>query len=155
MTLHYSDGTTEVIEIPPHPNLHLLDDDNLEAYLDLQFEADTTYERFPDVILPEQRLDNGIIIPEETKQGLLKTNPYRRIVIGEDGEKRSERVKPAWEIQVVEAVLGKETFDKIKAAEKTSWATGEGNGNAKDVQRIWNEQGLEQAERAAGDPKSV
>lgn len=140
MTLHYPDGTQEVIEIPPHPNLGLLDDENQEAYEELLFTAEETYEREPDVVLPEQRLDNGIVIPSETRRGALKS-PYR--IKGEDG--KSHLVKPPWRVQVCQAALGKEKFDKLKAA---------GLGAA-DVWRLWNEQAQEVADRNTVDPKSV
>jgi hypothetical protein len=154
MTLHYPDGTTEVIEIPPHPNLRLLDDEPLEAYEDLLFEAETTYDRHPDVILPEQRLDNGIVIPQETKRGGLKI-PHQRTVVDGDGAERVERVKPAWATRVAEACLGKDKFDKLRAAKRTEWDGGTGTGGQADVWRIWNEQSLRVGERESGDPKSV
>lgn len=159
MTLTYGDGTTEVVVIPPHPNLRMLDDDRLEAYEDLLFEAETTYDRYPDTLLPEQKLDNGIIIPAETKQGAIK-RPYQRTTIGEDGRSKTERIKPAWEIQVVETCIGKDVLDKIRGAVKTSWREGDaheghGTGSQADVWRVWSEQGLELTDRATVDPKSV
>lgn len=149
MTLVYPDDTTEVIEIPPHPNLGMLDEPQLEAYRDLVFEVNTTYDRHPDIILPEQKLDNGIVIPAETKQGALKF-PYQRTVDG-----KTERVKPDWEPRAVEAALGEEKYGKIKAAKKTTWPGGEGHGSHADVWRIWNEKSAETAERQDADPKSV
>lgn len=150
MTLHYTDGSTEDIEIPPHPNLGMLDEDKLEAYRDLIFEADTSYDRHPDVILPEQRLENGIVIPQETRRGNLIW-PYQ--ITGEDG--KPQRVKPEWEPRVVAAVLGDEVYGKLKAAVKTVWPDGEGHGGHADVWRIWQERSLELAERRDADPKSV
>jgi hypothetical protein len=139
MTLTYPDETTEVIEIPPHPNLRLLDDDNLDAYEDLLFEAEETYDREPDIVIPEQKLDNGIVLPAETRRGILKT-PYR---ITSEG--KTELVKPPWSVKVCEACLGEETYKKLRAA----------GMSAADVWAIWNEQGLELAERETADPKSV
>lgn len=140
MTLEYPDGTTEDIEIPPHPNLRLLDDDNLDAYEDLLFEAEETYDREPDILIPEQKLDNGIVLPAETRRGVLKT-PYRST--GDDGV--AHLVKPPWSVKVCQACLGDETYKKLQAAGKS----------AADVWAIWNEQGLELAERETADPKSV
>lgn len=140
MTLEYPDGTTEEIEIPPHPNLRLLDDDNLDAYEDLLFEAEETYDREPDIVIPEQKFDNGIVLPAETKRGVLKT-PYR--VTGDDG--KPQLVKPPWSVKVCMACLGGDTYKKLQAA----------GMSAADVWAIWNEQGLELAERETGDPKSV
>lgn len=140
MTLQYPDNTEETIEIPPPPQLRMLEDANLEAYEELLFEAETTYDREPDRVIPEQRLENGIVLPEETRRGLLKT-PYR--ITDEDG--KTELVKPPWSVKVVVAALGEQTYEKIRAAGKS----------AADVWRIWNEQGLEMAERQDADPKSV
>lgn len=144
MTLEYPDGTTEEIELPPHPNLRLLDDDCLDAYEDLLFEAEETYDREPDLVIPEQKLDNGIVLPKEVRRGVLKS-PYRRTVTDDDGNEKTELVKPPWSVKVCEACLGEETYKKIRAAGKS----------AADVWAIWNEQGLELADRETSDPKSV
>lgn len=149
MQLEYDDGTIEFIEIPPHPDLGMLDEDKLEAYRDLVFERNNTYDRHPDVILPEQKLDNGIIIPQDTKRGAVIW-PHQRTVDG-----KPERVKPDWEPSIVDAVLGAQTYGKIKAAKKTTWPGGEGHGSHADVWRLWNEQNLELAKRQDADPKSV
>lgn len=139
MTLTYPDDTTEEIELPPHPNLRLLDDDNLDAYEDLLFEAEETYDREDDIVIPEQKLDNGIVLPAETRRGVLKT-PYR--ITDDDG---THLVKPPWSVKVCMACLGEDTYKKLQAAGKS----------AADVWAIWNEQGLELAERETADPKSV
>lgn len=146
MTLHYEDGTTEVIEIPPPPQLRMLDDDPLSDYEDLLFEAETKYDREPDRVIPEQRLESGIVLPEETRRGVLKT-PYR--ITDEEG--KTQLVKPPWSIAVVEAALGKKNYGKLKSATKTTWLGGEGNGSAADAWRIWNEQTLEMAKRQDAD----
>lgn len=140
MTLTYPDDTSEEIELPPHPNLRLLDDDNLDAYEDLLFEAEETYDREDDIVIPEQKLDNGIVLPAETRRGVLKT-PYR--ITGDDG--KAQLVKPPWSVKVCMACLGEDTYKKLQAAGKS----------AADVWAIWNEQGLELAERETADPKSV
>jgi hypothetical protein len=144
MTLTYPDGTTEDIEIPPHPNLRLLDDDRLDAYEDLLFEAEETYDREDPMVIPEQKLGNGIVLPAETRKGILKS-PYRITTTDDDGQKHTELVKPPWAVKTCMACLGEEKYKKLKAAGKS----------ASDVWTIWNEQGLEQADRAAADPKSV
>jgi hypothetical protein len=144
MTLEYPDGTTEDIEIPPHPNLRLLDDELLDAYEDLLFEAEETYDREPDIVIPEQKLDNGIVLPKETRRGVLKS-PYRITRDKGTPEERTELLKPPWSVKVCMACLGDEKYQKLKAAGKS----------AADVWAIWNDRGLEQAQRAAEDPKSV
>jgi hypothetical protein len=129
------DNDMRTLEIPPHPNLRMLDDDQMEAYDELLFDADTKYDREPDLLIPEQKLQNGLVIPAETKQGALKI-PYR---IG------GEKVKPAYSIRVVQIALGDEAYAKLRA----------GGKSAGDVWRIWNTQGLEVAAREAQDPKSL
>lgn len=144
MELEFEGGATQTVQIPPHPNLRVLEDERLAAYEALLFKAETEYDREPDVILPEQKLDNGVIIPAETRRGVLKT-PYRITTTDDDGQTHTELVTPPYAVQVVIAVLGDEVYEKIKAAGKSS----------ADVWRIWNEQGMELAERNDGDPKSV
>lgn len=135
-------GDGESIEIPPHPNLRLLDDDRLEAYEALLYEIES-YDRAPDVYVPEQKLENGTIIPEETIKGAVLI-PHRRTTVGDDGVSRTELIHPPWAVRVVMACLGAEAYDRLKAAGKS----------ASDVWRIWNEQGVELAEREKLDTKS-
>jgi|SRR5579875_969913 len=142
MKLDYGDGHTETIEIPPHPSLRMLEDERLEAYEDLLFEAETKYDREPDIIIPEQRLENGLIVPQETKRGAIKIPQRITTVDEETGEERTELVKPPWAVAVVIACLGEETYDKIKAAGKS----------AADVWRIWNESAMELDGRRERDP---
>jgi hypothetical protein len=125
----------ETIEIPPHPNLRMLDDDQMQAYDELLFEVDTTYDREPDLLIPEQKLSSGIILPAETKQGNLKV-PYR---VG------GELVKPPYSVRVVQTALGPDLYARLRA----------GGKSAGDVWRIWNQQGLEVAAREAAESKSV
>lgn len=130
-TLELDNGDT--IDIPPHPNLRMLDDDRQEAYEELLFEIES-YDREPDIYIPEQKLDNGVILPAETRRGAL-LQPYRK-----DGE----LVKPPYTIRVVQACLGDDIYARLRA----------GGKNAADVWRIWNEQGMELTERHDADPKS-
>jgi hypothetical protein len=130
--LALDDGTE--IMIPPHPNLRMLDDDCMQAYDDLLFEVDTKYDREPDLLIPQQTLANGIILPAETKKGDLLV-PYRI---------EGEMVKPPYSVKLVQVALGEEQYAKLKA----------GGKSAGDVWRIWNIQGLEVAARQEADSKS-
>lgn len=127
------------VEIPPHPNLRMLDDDRQEAYEELLFETES-YDRGPEIFIPEQRIrdadgnDTGVVLPAETRPGRL-LEPYRK-----DGQ----LVKPPHSVRVVQVCLGDAVYAKLRAAGKS----------AADVWRIWNEQGLRISERADGDPKS-
>jgi len=131
--LGLDDGT--VIEIPPHPNLRMLDDEQMQAYDELLFKVDTECDREPDLLIPEQKLESGIVLPAETKRGDLLV-PFRI-----DGE----LMKPPYSVQVVQCALGPEKYARLRA----------GGKSAGDVWRIWNVQGLEVAAREANDPKSV
>lgn len=129
--LELDDGT--VIDIPPHPNLRMLDDEQQEAYEELLFETEG-YDRAPDIHFPEQKLANGVVVPEEVRRGNL-LEPYRK-----DGV----LIKPPHSVRVVQAALGDELYQQLRA----------GGRNAADVWRIWNQQGLDIAERQAADSKS-
>jgi hypothetical protein len=133
LELDYADGGSETIEIPPHPNLSMLDDERQAAYEELMFEVEG-YDRDPDIYIPEQNLDNGVVLPAETKKGRV-LQPYRK-----DGV----LVKPPHSVRVVQVCLGEELYGKLRRA----------GLQAADVWRIWNEQGLELAARADADPKS-
>lgn len=129
------------IEIPPPPDYGMLGDDEMEAYEELLFEVDTAYDREPDVYIPEQRLrspdgtESGIVLPAETQRGALK-RPYR---------KGGELVKPPHTIKVVQATLGEEVYDRLKA-----------NGiKAGQIWQIWSEHALRIRERQQRDSKSV
>lgn len=140
--LKLSDGST--IEIPPHPELGLLDDDAQEAYEELLFEVDTECEREPDIIIPEHdALDKdgkktGAIMPEETIRGALK-RPLRKIVDG-----KPQRISPPHSVRVAQAALGEENYKRLRA----------GGKSAGDVWRIWSKQLLEVQLRQGRDPKS-
>jgi hypothetical protein len=111
----------------------MLDDERQAAYEDLMFEVEG-YDRDPDIYIPEQNLDNGVVLPSETRKGRL-LQPYRK-----DGV----LVKPPHAVRVVQVCLGDETYAKLRKAGR----------QAADVWRVWNEQGMALAERADADPKS-
>lgn len=127
-------GNGESIEIPPHPSLRMLPDDVLEEYEDLLWTVNNRYDRQPDIYHPQQTLTNGSVVPASTQKGALIV-PYQI-----DGE----RVRPAHSIKVVQIVLGKERYDKLRAAGKS----------AMDVWEFWNEQSLGVAERESFRPVS-
>lgn len=131
--LQLNDGTT--VQVPPHPDLGMLDDERLDDYEELLFERDTTYDREPDIFYPEQKLTDadghltGAVLPAETKRGPLKV-PYRI---------NGERLRPGWSVRVVTAVLGELEYKRLR----------EGGKSAKDVWAIWQKRNLEVAERRA------
>ena len=125
--LELDDGT--VLQIPPHPDFGMLDDEQMGEYEELLFEVEG-YDREDD--LPEQHLDSGLILPGE--RGALK-RPYRK-----DGA----LVKPPHSVRVVRAALGDTEYKRLR----------EGGKSAADVWRIWGKQGLQIRERQAADSKS-
>lgn len=127
-----NDGST--MEIPPHPDFGMLDDDRMEAYEELVFESES-YDREPDIYIPEQHLDSGLTLPADTQQGALK-RPFRI---------EGKLVKPPWTVRVAMAALGENEYARLKA----------GGRSAADVWRIWGKQGLEVKLRQENDPKSV
>lgn len=134
------DGDT--VSIPPHPDLRMLDDENMAAYEELLFEMDTTYDREHDIFIPEQRLkdsdgkETGTVVPAETIRGNLKM-PFRRTTKNTDGEDVTELIKPPHSVKVVIAALGEDTYKRLR----------EGGRSAADVWRIWSTQGLEVKQR--------
>lgn len=136
--LELNDGTT--VSIPPHPDLGMLDDEQIAEYEELLFEVDTEYDREPDIIIPEHYRKNdegvevGSLMPEETIRGQLLV-PFR---------KNGELVKPPHRIRIVQIALGEVEYKRLR----------EGGRSAGDVWKIWGKQGLEMRARQAGDPKS-
>lgn len=132
----------DTIKIPPPPSWRLLDDDTLEAYDELMFETES-YDRAPDIFIPEQTIKdtagNEIKLAAETKKGPL-LEPYRKT--GADGVARL--IKPPHTVRVVQVVLGEDTYAKLRA----------GGKSAADVWRIWNQMGLDIADRQRDDSKS-
>ncbi len=136
--LELEDGS--ILKVPPHPDLGMMDDEQMEAYEELLVEVES-YDREPDIVIPEQKLrdpdtghETGVVLPAETQRGALK-RPYRK-----DGK----LVKPPHSVRVVQAVLGPEKYAALRA----------GGRGAKDVWRLWGEQGLELRQRQANDSKS-
>lgn len=128
------------INIPPHPDLGMLDDDRMEAYEELMMEVES-YDREDDIFIPEQRLrdpetgkETGVVLPSSNQRGALK-RPFRK-----DGV----LIKPPHSVRVVKACLGETEYKRLLA----------GGYSAKDVWRIWGRQGIDLQERQAGDPKS-
>jgi len=132
VALELSDGTT--IDIPPHPNLRMLDDERQADYEELLFEIETQYDRAPDTYFPEQHLESGVVLPSETRKGAI-LEPYR---------KEGQLIKPPHSVRVVQVALGMDIYNQLRAGGKSS----------ADVWRIWNEQGLVIADRAERDSKS-
>lgn len=135
--LELNDGST--VNIPPHPDLAMLNDEAMEAYEELQFEMES-YDREEDIIIPEQRLkdsdghETGVVLPGSTQPGALK-RPYRR-----DGV----LIKPPHSVRVAQIALGEENYKKLVA----------GGRSAADVWRIWGSQATELRRRAEDDSKS-
>lgn len=129
--LELDDGS--IIKIPPHPDFGMLDDEQMGEYEELLFDVET-YDREDDVVIPEQRLDNGRVLPAEVKRGELK-RPYRK-----DGQ----LVKPPYSVRVVMAALGDSEYKRLR----------EGGRSAADVWRIWGQQGLDVRARQEVDSKS-
>lgn len=129
-----------ILKIPPHPDLGMIDDEQLEDYEELLVEVES-YDREDDIYIPEQKLrdpdtgqETGVVLPAETQKGALK-RPYRK-----DGK----LVKPPHSVRIVQAVLGEEKYKQLRA----------GGRGAKDVWRLWGEQGLELRQRQLNDSKS-
>ena len=135
--LELDDGT--IMMNAPHPEYGMLDDEQMDAWDELQYEVDTEYDREPDIFIPEQKLDNGIMLPAETQRGAL-LRPYRKTV----GDVTS-LVKPSHSIRVVQAALGDAKYKELRA----------GGRSAADVWKIWGKQGLKVKERQASDSKSA
>lgn len=141
-----NENGTDFVMLPPHPEFGLLDDDQTARYEQLMFDRDELYDRDPDVIVPEQRLrdpktghETGVVIPGETLRGNIRT-PFRT----RDAAGKATLVSPPFSVQTVVAVLGQETYQRIKDAGKSSL----------DVWKLWGEQSYKVRERQAADSKS-
>lgn len=143
--LTLDDGT--VIEIPPHPNLRMLDDDALADWDELWFMLES-YDHH-EVTLPERVVkdDEGteMVLPAETKQGALKV-PYRK-TDPETGV--TKLLNPPYEVRVAQIALG-EDYATLRAGTVNGR-----RGAARHVWAVWNAQGMDLTERKASDPKSV
>lgn len=135
--LELDDGS--FISVPPHPDLGMLDDDQMDAYEDLVIEQES-YDREEDIYIPEQRLldaqgnETGVVLPARTEPGALK-RPFRI---------NGVRVKPAHSVRVAQIALGEEGYARLR----------KGGRSAADVWRIWGRQAAELADRQAADDKS-
>lgn len=129
--IELDDGTK--LSIPPHPDFGMLDDDRMADYEELQFEVES-YDREDDVVVPEQTLKSGAVLPETKIAGTLK-RPFR---------KNGELIKPPHTVRVVKAALGEIDYKRLR----------EGGKSAGDVWRIWGKQGMEVKARQQLDPKS-
>jgi hypothetical protein len=134
-TLSLNNGDN--IEIPHHPEWGMLDDDRIEAYEELLFEIES-YDREPDIFCPEQTLDNGVIVPEETIRG-KPLQPFRRTIDGV-----TELVRPPHRVRIVMAALGDAEYKRLI----------DGGASAGDVWKIWHRQGLEMGILNSQDSKS-
>lgn len=144
--LKLDDGT--VIMVPPDPRLRLLDDDALAALDRLNLEIES-YDRHPDIFIPEQKIKdsagNEITLPSETRPGALK-EPHRKT---DPATKDSVLLDPPYTVQVAKIALGDADYARLRAG------TIDGRrGSCADIQRIWSEQGLNLAKRQAQDSKS-
>jgi hypothetical protein len=140
--LMLDDGT--VIEVPPHPNLRMLDDDALAAWDQLWFDLES-YDHH-EITLPERTVTEGgteMVLPAETRQGSLKV-PYRKT---EDG--KTALLNPPYEVQVAKIALGDDY-----AVLRAGTVNGK-RGAARHVWAVWNAQGFDLTERQAADSKSA
>lgn len=123
-----SDG--KVWEIP---NPGLMDDDQAERWEDLQYELQS-YDREDDLVIPEQKLENGQIIPERRIQGDLIT-PYR---------KNGERMRPSYNVRLAKVLFGEDGYAAYKAA----------GGIANQIALEWARMNQEYQKRVESDSKS-
>lgn len=134
----------DVMMIPPHPQYGMLDDDRMDAWDELQYEVDTSYDREPDIHIPEQKLDNGLTLPSDTQRGALLL-PYRITSTDDDGTTTTRLIKPSHSVRVVQVTLGDTEYKRLK----------EGGRNASDVWKIWGRQSIKVRERQQRDSKSA
>lgn len=143
--LTLDDGT--VIEIPPHPNLRMLDDDALAAWDQLWFDLED-YDHH-EITLPERVVKDAdgteMVLPPETRQGALKV-PYRKT---DPDTGKSALMDPPYEVRVAQIALG-DNYAVLRAGTVNG-----ARGAARHVWAVWNAQGLDLTERQAADPKSA
>ena len=141
------DNGTE-IEVPPHPNLRMFDDEAQAELDELNFELES-YDRHPDVKIPEQKVydKNGNLtatFEATTQRGQLIT-PHRKT----DENGNAKLLSPPYEIQVVKIAIGEDNYAKLRAGTVNGH-----RGRAADVWQLWNEQGASLADRQNADSKS-
>lgn len=121
----------KVFEIP---NPGLLNDDQQERWEQLQFELESC-DREPDITIPEQKLDDGTVMPARTFPGDL-IMPYR---------KNGELIKPPYAVQLAKALWGEEGYAEYKA----------NGGIANQISIEWARMNKSYQERVSEDPKSA
>jgi hypothetical protein len=140
ITVTFDSG--KVVELPPHPALSILDDDQLEAYEAVLFETES-FDRHPDVYIPEQKAKdsagNEITLPAQTQRGALMY-PHRK----------GGALMGPQTVRIVKAVLGADEYTKLRG-EKIDGR----RFSAGEVYRLWNQQQQRLDERARDDSKSV
>lgn len=114
------------------PNPGLMDDDQQERWVDLQFELEQC-DREPDTIIPEHKLEDGTVIPEQVIKGDLKS-PYRK-----DGV----LMRPPYAVKVAQAILG-DDYQAFKEA----------GGSGSYILVEWARMDDEFKKRVNVDPKS-
>lgn len=144
--LRFDDGTT--MELPPHPDLRMFDEDVLEDYDQYMFDVRNTFDREPDVWFPEQKVTDSqgkeLTLPATLRKGRTIV-PFQKT----DADGKVELVKPPHEIKLVQMVLGEAEYKRLRSKTVNGKKAG-----AKDVWRAWNERGEDLMERRDADPKS-
>lgn len=138
-----------IIHVPPDPRWRLLDDDQMEAYDALLYEAES-YDRGEEIVIPKREIKNehGHVErtwPEETQPGPLLV-PYRKT--DEDGN--TTLISPAWEVRLVQAALGPDDYARLRAGKINGQ-----RGSIRHIQHIWTEHNRQIQERRAADSKSA
>ena len=147
-TLTFDDGS--VLEIPPHPNLRMLDPDEQAAYDLLVFES-KSYDREPDIVVPPQKVYDKntkqliTTIPESTRPGPLIV-PHQKT----DENGVAQLITPSWEERTVRAALGEAKYTQLRAGTINGR-----HGTPRDVWNHWNRQNLAVSKRADEDDKSA
>jgi hypothetical protein len=121
----------KVFEIP---NPGLLDDDQQERWEQLQFDLESC-DREPEIVIPEQKLDDGTVLPSRTLPGDL-IMPYRK-----DGE----LLKPPYAVRLAQALFGEDGYREYKG----------GGGIANQISVEWARMNKQYQERVEQDPKSA
>lgn len=132
----------DVIDVPPHPSVRMLDDDAQIEYDKLELELES-YDRHPDIAVPEQKIydkhgNHVSTIPAEPepRPGPLKV-PYR---------KGGELMDPPYNVRVAQIALGPAQYEKLR----NGLIDGR-RGSARDVWKLWNEQGQKAVDRQNKD----
>lgn len=116
------------------PFIYLLDDDQQVRWDNLQYEMQS-WDREDPIVLPENRLEDGTLIPSRVIKGDYVT-PYQR-----DGV----LISPPYNIRLAMALFGEEGYRKFKAE----------GGRSSDVALAVRQMMDEFNKRLDDDPKSV